>query len=124
MSEANELKTGICRYCGQSLTVTVLGDDPELLDEAATDACTCEGAQKARRKKAREKKVSEFLSKNFDYPEDEQFIRDAIDIVELWDGGIKAVTVEMDDGWKHKITLKDIDLLISSTKTDKKELKP
>lgn len=124
MSEANELKTGICRYCGQTLTVTVLGDDPELLNEAATEACTCEGAQKIKRKKAREKKVSEFLSKNFDYPEDEQFIRDAIDVVELWDGGIKAVTVEMDDGWKHKITLKDLDLVISSTKTDKKELKP
>lgn len=124
MSEANELKTGICRYCGQVHNVTILGDDPELLNQAATEVCTCEGAQKEKRKRAREKKVSEFLEKNFAYEEDEQFIRKAIDIVELWDGGIKAVTVEMDDGWKHKITLKDLDLLISSTKTDKKELKP
>lgn len=125
MSEINELQTGMCEYCGQVHTVTVIGDTPDVLNRAATEMCTCGGAQKAKRKKARDKVVSEFLDNNFQYEEDMQFIREAIESVELWDGGIKAVTVEMDDGWKHTIKLNtDLELLISSKKTEKKDLKP
>lgn len=126
MSEetSNALQTGVCRFCGQATTVSILGDDPELLNEAATKACTCNEAQAWRRKLDREKKVQGFLAEFFDYPSDEQFIREAIDAVEHWDGGISAVTVEMQDGWKHKITLKDLDLVIKSTKTEKKDFRP
>lgn len=125
MSEVNELQTGVCEYCGQVQTVNVIGDTPEILNRAATEMCTCEGAQKEKRKKRRDKVITEFLDNNFDYEEDMQFIREAIDSVELWDGGIKAVTVEMDDGWKHQIKLNsDLELIITSKKTTKKDLKP
>lgn len=125
MSEVNELQTGVCEYCGQVHTVTVVGDTPDVLNRAATEMCTCAEAQKAKRKRARDKVVSEFLDNNFESEEDMQFIREAIDSVELWDGGIKAVTVEMDDGWRHTIKLNsDFELIITSKHTVKKDLKP
>lgn len=125
MSEVNELQTGVCEYCGQVQAVNVIGDTPEILNRAATEMCTCEGAQKEKRKKRRDKVVTEFLDNNFDHEGDMQFIREAIDSVELWDGGIKAVTVEMDDGWKHQIKLNNnLELIITSKKTTKKDLKP
>lgn len=125
MSEVNELQTGVCKYCGQVHTVTVIGDTPDVLNRAATEMCTCGGAQKAKRKRDRDKVVSEFLDNNFENEEDMQFIREAIDSVELWDGGIKAVTVEMDDGWRHTIKLNsDLELIITSKHTVKKDLKP
>lgn len=124
MSEANELQTGTCKYCGQVHTVTVIGDAQEDLDRAATEICNCTEAVRAKRKKRREKVVNEFLDNNFEFEEDMQFIREAIDTVELWDGGIKAVTIEMDDGWKHQIKLNsDLELVITSKKTEKKGLK-
>lgn len=122
--ETRNLQTGTCPYCGQVNTVSILGDDPELLNQAAGEVCTCPEAQAVKRQKARDKKVTEFLQSNFDYPEDEEFMRKAIDIVELWDGGIDAVTVEMSDGWRHRISLKDIDLVITSRKTEKKDFRP
>lgn len=124
MSELTSQQMGVCRFCGQTAIVNVLGDDPEILNEAATKTCTCPSAQAWRRKLDREKKVKEFLDIYFDFAEDEDFIRAAIDAVELWDGGISAVTVEMHNGWKHKITLKDVDLIIKSTKTEKKDFRP
>lgn len=120
----NILQTGVCRFCGQVNTVSIIGDDPELLNEAATKTCTCPEAQAYQRKLRREKKVKEFLAEYCDYPADEDFMRAAIDAVELWDGGINAVTVEMNDGWKHKISLKDVDLHIKSTHTVKKDFRP
>lgn len=125
MSEVNELQTGVCKYCGQVHTVNVVGDTPDVLDRAATEMCTCGGAQKEKRQKAREKVVNEFLDNYFESEEDMDFIRVAINSVELWDGGIKAVTVEMDDGWKHMIKLNsDLELVITSKHTVKKDLKP
>lgn len=125
MSEATKnLQTGVCPYCGQVNTVSILGDDPELLNEAAGEVCTCPDAQAAKRKKEREKKVREFLAAYFDHEDDEQFVREAIDIVEQWDGGINAVTVEMEDGWRHRIGLKDLDLVITSRQTIKKDFRP
>lgn len=124
MSKTSELQTGTCRFCGQVHTVNILGDDPVLLDQAATEACDCQEAQSEKRKAARAKKVDEFLKDNFDYPEDDVFIRAAIDAVESWDSSIKTVTVETHSGWKHKITSKDLDLVISSSHTEKKGFKP
>lgn len=125
MSEVNELQTGVCKYCGQVHTVTVVGDTPDVLNRAATEICTCEGAQKEKRRNRRDLVVKGFLNNNFEYEEDSQFVREAIDAVELWDGGIKAVTIEMDDGWKHQIKLNsDLELIITSKHTVKKDLKP
>lgn len=125
MSEVNELQTGVCKYCGQVHTVTVIGDTQADLDRAATEICTCAEAQRAKRKRARDKVVSEFLDNNFESEDDMQFVREAIDSVELWDGGIKAVTIEMDDGWRHTIKLNsDLELIITSKHTVKKDLKP
>lgn len=85
MSEKKKEKIGTCAYCGQTRIIETIGD-VELtqaeLDAMATDRCTCVPAQEEKRKKARKKKINDFVTKKFSSPKLQGEIFEIINTVE------------------------------------------
>lgn len=83
--EENEKKEniGTCRYCGQTRHIETIGDVSQSdLDDMATDMCLCLDAVNAKRKKARDKKLKEFIEKRFKTQELIDFIKEAIKLID------------------------------------------
>ena len=82
MSDKKNVQTGVCAYCGQSMTIETVGDvSQDERDNMATAKCMCPQAQSERRKKERKQKISDYIKKHFT-PERATFVRAAIDLVE------------------------------------------
>lgn len=68
MAEKELKNVGTCAYCGQIRAIEMIGD-VELtqaeLDAMVTERCTCVPAQEEKRKKARKKKINDFVNKKF-----------------------------------------------------------
>jgi len=71
LSEKKMEQIGTCAYCGQTRTIETIGD-VELtqaeLDAMATERCICPPATEEKRKKARKKKINDFVTKKFNSP--------------------------------------------------------
>lgn len=92
-----ELKNiGTCAFCGQTRTIETIGDD-ELtqaeLDAMATERCMCVPAQEEKRKKARKKKINDFVNKKFPSPKLAGEIFMVVDTVE--DDTFEEVTLKL-----------------------------
>ena len=96
MSEKKKEKIGTCAYCGQTRIIETIGD-VELtqaeLDAMATDRCTCVPAQEEKRKKARKKKINDFVTKKFSSPKLQGEIFEIINTVE--EDTLEEVTLKL-----------------------------
>jgi len=73
---------GTCLYCGQERHIQTIGElSPAELDAMATDMCLCIDAVNAKRKKAREEKIKEFVKKKFITPEMCDYIHLSIELL-------------------------------------------
>lgn len=71
MSDKKKEKIGTCAYCGQTRIIETIGDvdlTQAELDAMATERCVCPPAQEEKRKKARKKKIHDFVTKKFNSP--------------------------------------------------------
>ena len=74
---------GTCAFCGQERHITTVGEvTQQQLDDMATDMCLCAEAQSAKRKKARQAKIKEFIERKFIKEEMIEFIWHAIEMLE------------------------------------------
>ena len=96
MAEKELKNVGTCAYCGQTRAIETIGD-VELtqaeLDAMVTERCTCVPAQEEKRKKARKKKINDFVNKKFSSPKLAGEIFMVIDTVE--DDTFEEVTLKL-----------------------------
>ena len=106
---SDEMTTGKCHYCGQSVFIQTVGELTQMeLDNMATDKCMCPEAQSERRKRERKEKIEEYIKKHFSSQLGD-FVRQAIDMVESYEADkisvnwdYKTCTIWMDsDSWLH-----------------------
>ena len=125
MADKKMEKIGTCAFCGQTRTIETIGDD-ELtqaeLDAMATERCMCVPAQEEKRKKARKKKINDFVNKKFPSPKLAGEIFMVIDTVE--DDTFEEVTLKLYPDknvrvWKDS----DSNLHIKIKRIDEDELK-
>lgn len=114
---------GKCAYCGQTKFIQTLGEVSQAeLDAMATDQCLCAEAQSEKRRKAREKKVKEYVKKKFVTEKMIEYIHTSIKLLE--DGNIEEFTIKLDKDKVCKIWLDSDNFLhIRIKKTEDDELK-
>ena len=96
MAEKELKNVGTCAYCGHTRAIETIGD-VELtqaeLDAMVTERCICVPAQEEKRKKARKKKINDFVNKKFPSPKLAGEIFMVIDTVE--DNTFEEVTLKL-----------------------------
>ena len=125
MSEKKKEKIGRCAYCGQTRIIETIGDvdlTQTELDAMATERCVCPPAQEEKRKKARKKKINDFVTKKFNSPKLQEEIFSIIASVE--DDTFEEVTLTLYPNlnvriWKDSYS----NLLIKIKRTENDELK-
>ena len=125
MSEKKKEKIGTCAYCGQTRIIETIGDvdlTQTELDAMATERCVCPPAQEEKRKKARKKKINDFVTKKFNSPKLQEEIFSIIASVE--DDTFEEVTLTLYPNlnvriWKDSYS----NLLIKIKRTENDELK-
>lgn len=125
MSEKKKEKIGTCVYCGQTRIIETIGDvdlTQAELDAMVTERCVCPPAQEEKRKKARKKKINDFVTKKFNSPKLQEEIFTIIASVE--DDTFEEVTLKLYPDlnvriWKNSYS----NLLIKIKRMENDELK-
>lgn len=125
MSEKKKEKIGTCAYCGQTRIIETIGDvdlTQAELDAMATERCVCPPAQEEKRKKARKKKINDFVTKKFNSPKLQEEIFSIIPSIE--DDTFEEVTLKLYPDlnvriWKDSYS----NLIIKIKRTENNELK-
>lgn len=125
MSEKKKEKIGTCAYCGQTRIIETIGDvdlTQAELDAMATERCVCPPAQEEKRKKARKKKINDFVTKKFNSPKLQEEIFTIIASVE--DDTFEKVTLKLYPDLNVRICKDSYsNLLIKIKRTGNDELK-
>lgn len=125
MSEKKKGKIGTCAYCGQTRIIETIGDvdlTQAELDAMATERCVCPPAQEEKRKKARKKKINDFVTKKFNSPKLQEEIFTIIASVE--DDTFEEVTLKLYPDLNVRIGKDSYsNLLIKIKRTENDELK-
>lgn len=121
--DKEEKHLGRCAFCGQTRFIQTIGEVSQAeLDAMATDQCLCAEAQSEKRRKAREKKVKEYVKKKFVTEKMIEYIHTTIKLLE--DGNIQEFTIKLDIDKVCKIWVDNDDYLhIRIKKTEDDELK-
>lgn len=107
-----ETKTGACRFCGQMASLEVPGDwGGQLLDEAATELCTCWEAESYTRKKGQKERAIKAIEEQFGEKAEECQVEEEVRKIMEEVAGlavedlINSATIDVGDGLKAKIGL-------------------
>jgi len=121
--DKEEKQIGKCAFCGQTKWIQTIGEVSQAeLDAMATEQCLCAEAQSEKRRKAREKKVMEYVKKKFVTDKMIDYILTSIKLLE--DGNIEEFSIKLDKDKVCKIWLdSDYYLHIRIKKTEDDELK-
>lgn len=116
------MRSGTCRFCGQSHMVETEATDQATIDCMATDMCDCPDAKSERRLQERAQKKKNYLDERFTDGAVRDYMERSLDIVDSLDSGVEYVQVKMTTGHTHKIYMtKDYDLKIKVTKKNEEE---
>lgn len=122
MSNEFPIKTGVCRFCGQTMTVETVGDITQSqADEMATNQCTCKEAKVWQNRESKIRKAKEWAVNRFERtPNLISLFEESFERVTNHD--VEKISIKEND-WTHSIFLdSDRFLNVKSSKKVEEEV--
>lgn len=111
------MQYGSCKFCGQTHPFETIGNaTEEQLDEWATEKCNCPDAKEQRKLKESERKAEMNIEKLFGNRDAGEILMSAVHSVAI--GAVDSVTVNVGNGVKGEIKIKNSNVVVKKTVTN------